>query len=285
MITFNENRLSRFSMFKKVLYHPLTWLALGLHVLLLIVPLKASSPAVESEAAKPEAVEDIPIDVLNLSEISTSTPPANSPPAAAAPPVTSRPASAPVNPAPVNAPVPAPVNAPVAQNPATSVAATPSPSVTSQSQPSPGSTSSSAASPAAGQPAPYDPAADQGVFISGLQNLGVQNFSSTLGLPNDPNMFRRASSFGFFLDNSDPNSVRAIAQAREAQWLEKQVSDLLPMLQSTYAGGNLTFNPIEDYGGEALYEIKTAQGQTVMYVSLVELKGSSLLVTWLNKPI
>jgi hypothetical protein len=106
-----------------------------------------------------------------------------------------------------------------------------------------------------------------------------------LGLPNDPDMFRRASSFGFFLNNADPANVSAIANVREAQWLEKQVSDLLPLLQSTYAGGNLTFNPVEDYGGEALYEIKTTQGQTVMYVSLVELKGSSLLVTWIDKPV
>jgi hypothetical protein len=314
MVSLNiQNGQSRRLTFKKLLYHPLTWLALGLHALLLAVPMGADSPP---EAAEPEA-EDVAVDILNLSEIATTKPPSTTsppvtgtptPPGAkpAAPLSATSPATAPVT-SPVTAPpaaiaprptytapsnlapiTPAPIPTAYSQLPAASAtnAATAAPAGSGNSPTAP---AGSGSSPTAPQPVPpqpvYDPGQDRGVFISGLQNLGVPDNTATVGLPNDPRMFRHPDSFGFFIDNQNPASPQPIAGARDARWLGQQKGDLLATLQTTYAQSNITFDQSEDYGGESLYELRTDQGQVVMYVSLVDLKGSSLLVMWENKPV
>lgn len=318
MVSLTSNRSSRHLLLKKALYHPLTWLALGLHALLLVIPLNSHLPATEPEAHEPEVSEEVAVDVLNLSDVATATPPSQKPvvPTSAVPPAAARQAApspaaaaaAPFNPAP-SAPVypsaianqtrPAqsyaaaspPSTSPRASSAASSsagpVAADSSVAAASVTAGSAAANNSAvgAGSPAAAAPPAYDPNPDRGVFISGLSTLGVQDNTSSVGLPADAKAFRRPDGFGFFINNQNPSNPQPVTGAKDARWLGKPSAELLPMLQSTYAPSNITFTQLDDYGGEPLYELKTAQGQVFMYVSLVELKGSSLLVTWENKPL
>ena len=71
---------------KKVLYHPLTWLAVGFHVLLLVVPFGGGANSDLAETPEEDSEAAIPVDLLNLSDIATSTPPPLEPPVAAPPP-------------------------------------------------------------------------------------------------------------------------------------------------------------------------------------------------------
>lgn len=308
---------SRLQIVKKALYHPLTFLALGLHALLLVMPM-AAEPAAEPEAAE-EVPEEVAVDVLNLSDIATSTPPSAKPaspasgaPSAPLPPgagaIAPRSSASPVNYNPVNYSPPA-----ASQPRSTAVFATTSPAAGIPTGPAAGipvGPAATGAVPAGGsatgpvataggggsatgpavtasgaQPQPtYDPAQEQGVFITGLQSLGVQDNTDAVGLPS-PNALRRPAGYNFFLDNNtDPINPQPIPQAKSARWLEAQTSELFTQLQNTYAQSNIVFNQLDDYGGESLYELQNSTGQVVMYISLVDLKGSSLLVMWNSKP-
>ncbi|MGB3294829.1 MAG: hypothetical protein WBB01_17740 [Phormidesmis sp.] len=244
---------------KKVLYHPLTWLAVGLHVLLLLVPLKDRQPA--DAPAEDEIVpeEEVAIDILNLSDITTSAPPPEVPPPEASVPV------------PPHLPVAAPPAA--APPPRQVVVVEPAPAQT----PIGDATSEPVTQPPATQSPAFDPAPAQGVFISGLGNLGVAD-NTAVGMP-DKRAFRRPENFEYFVNGADP-----VAAAKDARWLDDEPADLLPVIQSTYAQSNITFTQLDNYGGEPLYEL-TTDGQTILYMSIVALEGSSLLVMWEDNPL
>ncbi len=325
MVSLIGNDSSRLLIVKKALYHPITLLAVGLHALILAMPLR-ELPASEPEVAE-EVPEEVAVDILNLSDIASTTPPVAKPATGGAPVSGGAPAAARsgaaapsnlANPARYSPPAavqsssaasPAPVvgvpsnlaagipvgalAATVSATGAVPVGAAPVGAVpggsTGADTGGTGGAVAGGGGPVAtgggpvGQPV-YDPGQDQGVFITGLQSLGVQDNSAAVGLPSNPNMFRRPAGFGYFLDITNPDEPQPIATAREARWLEKQTDELFAQLQATYAQSNIAFNRLDDYGGEQLYELKNAQGQTAMFISLVDLKGSSLLVMWDNKP-
>lgn len=257
----NESSSRRLTV-RQVLYHPLTWLAVGCHVLLLVVPFDPSPPVAATETVEEEAPEETVIDVLNLSEIATAEPPppASTEPLPAAPPsAASQPAPARSATAPASSAAPASVsisNAPNAPATPAAPAATKDPS-----------------SPA------YDPSADQDLFIGNLGAIGLTDYTASQGLP-EPRLLRRPENASYFLNGSAP-----AAGAKDARWMDKGPDDVLDQLKTTYGPGGIVFNQLDDYGGEPLYQLVTAEGQPFMYISLVSLKGSSLVVIWQSNPL
>ncbi len=243
---------------KKVLYHPLTWLAIGLHVVLLVVPLHDRQPVetpVEEEVAEEEKVA---IDILNLSDIATSTPPPeNTPPPEASAPVPPPPAAAPPPTQIVASPAPIPVGGATTQPPASQPAVTP---------------------PPATQPPAFNPAPAQRAFISGLGSLGVKENNLSMGMPLRGS-FRRPENFEKFVTGTE-----LIATAKDVRWLDDEPNDILPLIESDYAQTNITFTQLGNYGGEPLYMLST-DSQPILYISIVGLTGSSLVVMWENNPL
>lgn len=262
-----QDRLAKRLTLKKVLYHPLTWLAVGFHALLLTVPFDPSAPVeAEPEEAQAEEIDEaIPIDILNLSEISTDTPPVATPPEAippAAPPVAAPPVAAPPVVLPSELPLEealpveeVPVDAlPVEELPVEEVPVEP-------------------------PPVAYDPGQDQTLFIDNLGAMALGDYTDAQGLP-PANFFREPANAGYFLDGEAP-----VAGARDARWMDKGPDAVLTELQSTYESSGITFTQLDSYGGEELYELNTATGESFMFVSLARLKGSSLLVIWQSNPL
>ena len=266
--------------FKKIFFHPLTWIAVGVHIAMLAIPFDPTPPPSEEKQIADEEVEAIPVDILNLSEIATDTPPppTQAPPPAPPPPVTAPPAPQAIPPEPIaEAPLeeeiveeplePLPAEVPVEAEPTEAeptelVPNAPIPQELAAQDP---------ATPA------YDPSSDQQIFISGLSNLGVTDHTAN-GLPL-PSFFRNPGNAGFFVDGDNP-----APGATNANWLEGTPAQIFAQMETNYAASNLTFQPLDPYGGEPLYALTTATGEIPMYVSLVELKGSTLLVTWPQDP-
>ena len=270
----NQPAKARKLTLKKVLYHPLTWVALGFHLLLLFVPFsdRASNEEVLEDLENgPE--EAIAIDLLNLSEIATSTPPPAEPPPTepppAAPPAPSAPPPAPsqaaIPPEPVDNPTEVPSEAPTVEEPATEAPVEqPVDEAPVEVPPDP--------------PLPaYDPGEDQSVFIKNLGAVGLNDYTDQ-GLP-PTNFFRDPDNAGYFLNGDQP-----VQGAASARWVDKGPSDVLNQLQTSYAPTGIVFTQLQNYGGEELYELTTPTGQTFMHISLVRLKGSTLLVIWQDRP-
>lgn len=246
---------------KTLLYHPLTWLAIGAHIVLLVVPFNPDKPAaVEPEEPEEEIDESIPVDILNLSALSAPQPPPDAPEPATPPPpaptAAPPPPSAPPPPAASSVPEPA---APVAPEPAT---------------PEP-------ASPVAPEPATpaYSPGGDQNAFTGNLGNLGLNSYTF---LP-DAGMFPSGNG-DRFLDLSDPNTPGPLPGSLGAQWNDKQPGDVLGVMQDAYAGSGLIFTEWTPYEGEQVYQLSNPDGNPFMYVSVVNMNGSSLLVMWPDDP-
>lgn len=253
---------------KKVLYHPLTWLAIGFHVLLLVVPFGGGADSDLAATPEEETDEAIPVDLLNLSDIATSTPPpAETPPAAAPPPPpTAAPPAQPPPPSPSQAAAPEPAAAPPTE------VAEPAAAPVEPAAPDP------VAVPQEAPPPAYDPAQDQSVFIANLGAVGLNDYTDQ-GLPT-PNFFRNPENAGYFLNGDAPAQGAA-----SARWVDKSPNDVLAQLQTSYAPTGIAFTKLDDYAGEMLYQLTTPTGETFMHVSLVRLKGSTLLVIWQDRPV
>ena len=263
---------------KRAIYHPLTWLALGIHVALLVVPFNPAPPvAIEPEEANSD--DAIAIDLLNLSDIATSVPP----PVDTPPPPTDVP-SAPSNPAQVPASIAVqskavqPEAAQTAQAPAVQPDPTSQNAEPVQQVPEPASPEPVQQEPVAQTPA-YDPSQDQQLFVKNLGQLGLSTYdSSVIGLPG-PNEFKEPVNAGFFVNADAP-----APGAKSVQQIDKQPSDVFEQLDTSYRQAGITFTPLDNYGGESLYHAATPEGDTLMYFSLVRLKGSTLLVIWQDLP-
>ena len=279
--------LSRPSSFKKSLYQPLVWAAIGFHALLLLVPFSTAKPSAEETESVAE--EAMPVDILNLSELAAPPPPAAPPPQSAvsaptqAPPAAAMPAPQPVQPAPVQQPTP--TAAPAAQP---SVANTLAPVPTPQTTPPPTNT----------QPPGYDPSASRNGFISGLDqgalsSLGVKDLTAQ-GLPT-ASRFRNSNAQFFLgatalsapeLQQVNVGDAGALPPgAVSAKVLDGSKKDALKKMQTGYESVGITFVPVPGgYGDEGLYEMKEASGETFAYVSLVDFIGSSFMVLWSDLP-
>lgn len=254
----------------KLLYNPLTWLAIGAHVLLLIVPFDPNVKTAEViEAPEEDADESIAVDILNLAELASPTPPPESP--SDPPPAVPPPA------APVAAPPPVPAAAPVAEDPAAEPEPLPDESDVPLDPPVPDP-------PSAPDPPPpaYDPTETQNAFVGNIAQLGIDTFTGTVQFP--PDSFFSKGNGASFLDFSDPINPAPLAHSRDAVWMDEQLSDVIKTLNETY-GEHVVLTPVGDYAGELLYELTDATGNSFMHVSLVEFRsGSTLVVMWPTNP-
>ncbi|MEO1395083.1 MAG: hypothetical protein AAFV90_19450 [Cyanobacteria bacterium J06634_5] len=250
---------------RKVLYHPLTWLAVGFHGLLLFVPFNPGPVSVEEDVEIVEEPEEdaIPIDILNLSDIATATPPAEAP----------LPVTPPAPPPAAVAPVPATVPAPAEPEPLVADEEVP----IDIADPDIADPLDTPDEEVPTQPA-YDPGQDQTLFIDNLGQMALGDYTADQGLP-PANFFREPGNAGYFLAGETP-----VAGAKDARWMDKGPDAVLDELQRSYAASGITFSQLNDYGGEVLYELKTPTGESFMFISLARLKGSSLLVIWQGDP-
>ena len=253
---------------KKVMYHPFTWTAIGLHVALLVVPFSRNTAdkALETPEEVPE--EAMPVDILNLSDITASKPPPAQPPANTAPPP---PASAPPPssvPAPSSAPVPVEdAQAPAAPAPADDAATAPITDTSTQPPPPPA----------------YDPSEDQAQFVANLSGVfGSKDTTEQTGLPPNKKSYFRKSNGGYFVSGDNP--VTVVTGAKDARLMNQKPDEALNALVTSYQPAGVTFTQVENYGDELLYQVLTANGETMMYVSLVDMKASTLMVIWPQKP-
>ncbi|PZO12371.1 MAG: hypothetical protein DCF25_17765 [Leptolyngbya foveolarum] len=267
---------------KKILSHPLTWVALGLHALFLTASFSPEPSPIAEEVVEEESA--MPVDLLNLSEIATSTPPAE--PEAAPPPATppAEPQLLPTT-APIPTPAPAPTPAPTAA-PATPISQplvnTPAPLQTPQM-------------PIPPQQPAYNPTQDRGIFIQELDSIGEMGLNdlSGLGLP-------LASAFSkgnaeYFLgptaiatDFRNPVGVGDADAlppgAASARVIDSQAKDVLKKIKAGYANTGIVFSQVSNYGSEPLYALENTTGETFAFFSLVSFQGSSLMVLWTSNP-
>ena len=276
-------QLSQPGAFKKILYHPLTWIAVGFHLLLLTVPFSTEpSEVAEKEEAIAEE-EAMPVDLLNLSEIATAEPPPPAAPPPAAPPPNTPPAAPPsATPPPEPSTSAAPPSAAPVASPQPVPNAPAPPPTQPQNQPS-----------AQPQLPAYDPAADQKVFIKGLDSIASANLNEYGELPTADRFSKGnaqfflgalalAADFRTPIRASEPGSLPD--GAATAKYTDKQPQDVLGQIQSSFASVGVTFTPAGEYGQEPLYELKKPTGETFAFVSLVGFEGSTLTVVWTQNP-
>ena len=263
--------LSRPDTFKKILYHPLTWSAVGFHLLLLTVPFSTAPKAVVEDAIAEE--EAMPVDLLNLSEIATATPPPPEPETTPPAPTAPQPVAAP---APAPPPTAAPAPPPVAAAPA--AVPTPAPPIPTAPQP----------------PVPaYDSTADRKVFIQGFDSIAAAGLNEYDEMPlassfskNNANYFLGPTALSTNFQNPvKANDLGALPTgAATAKYTDKQPKDVLQQVQSSFAPTGVTFTQVGEYGQEPLYELKKPTGETFAFVSLVGFQGSTLTVVWTQNP-
>ena len=262
----HTRRLSPKKILIKLLYSPLIWLAVGAHVLLLVVPF---DPSVKTEEVveEPEAeiVESIPVDILNLSAIASSTPPPEAAPPA---PVSAAP------PAPVSVPTPVEVPAPPVVNEAPA-----------EAQPENLRVEALPLEDAPVEESPaYYPSADSGVFLESINRfseVGIQTYGDQL--PTENSFSSKGNGQSFLVIGADiTQNSSPVDGALNAIWMDKNLDQILPLLSQTYGGD---FAPVGEYAQEPVYELRNPQGEVVIHVSLVSLKGSTLLVTWESSPL
>lgn len=261
---------------QKVLYHPLTWIAVGVHVVLLVIPFGPSqSEAVEENTEQTEDIESISVDILNLAEIATSEPPPLEPtPAPPQPASVPAPAIAPPTQlSPSTAPLPTEINpGPAAQ-----------PETVSPDSSAPTQQAVKTQTPA------YDPSADQQLYIQNLDSLGLEGFKDASGrsLLLSARDFRKGTNSSYFITETAvdgiPN-VQPVEKARDARRLDGEPAGILAQQRETYAAAGLSFIEVGEYGGEPLHQLTKEDGSAIMYLSLVQLQGSTLLVIWQEDP-
>ena len=284
MISFRNEASSHRLTLKKILYHPLTGAAVGLHLLLLTVPFSTAPDAVVEEEAIALEEEAIPIDLLNLSEIVTATPPDSDPqPETASPSLTAPPPT--VAPAPTAAlPQPAALISPqLAAN-------TPAPASFQPQAPVQTTAQTAAQTPV--QPA-YNSTADRRIFIQGFDSIAAAGLNEYSEMPL-ADAFAKGNAAYFLgpvaLNTNFQNPVGAGDSgalpdgAATAKYTDKQPKDVLKQVQASFGPTGVTFTQVGEYGQEPLYELKKPTGETFAFVSLVGFQGSTLTVVWTQNP-
>lgn len=251
----------RFSGWRRF-YQPLVWLSLAFHGFLLAVPL----PPARDLPPEPEPEEEAsPVDLLNLAAppdaqpVTTDAPP---PAEQAPPPAQATPAQ---NPSAIAPPDP---DAPPVEDPPEEVSPQPEP----ESEPEPDFTQ------------------EQTQFVAGLGDLGVSSYANCGdtggGWPPMPTFFRANTDLGAFFtpDSVTQGTFLPQPNIRSCQWIDKEPQTLLTEnLPEAYP--NYEFKELEPYGNEGLFGVHPPNSdQVFVYMSLIRLKGSTILITWNGNP-
>ena len=229
---------------------PLMGLSIFFHIALLFVPLPAPAPPEEEDTeAEVAEEEDAPIDILALSDI------------AAPEPLPEPPQEQPQQPQAQAPPPPDAVPPPADPQQVPEAAVNEPPPVDDGFD---------------NVPPSFDPAVATDQFVGDLSGLGVEEYTSRLGLPT-PDLLRNPGNAGCFLDPGGGS----VAGVRVVNWLDKEPQTLLrENLQEIYGPRGITFEELSPFCGERYFRGMTAEGQPFMTFSLVTLVGSTLLVVW-----
>jgi len=122
----------------------------------------------------------------------------------------------------------------------------------------------------------FDPSELQADFQDSLQNT-----EGSLGFPPSPEAFDEPNAFYSSVEDEERR-----AGITAMQWFNDIADTVFTKLQENYQPSGFTFEPIDDYGGGKMYELKTAEGQTVNFINVVPAKGgaSTVVITWEYDP-
>ncbi|ASC74005.1 hypothetical protein XM38_049790 [Halomicronema hongdechloris C2206] len=260
----------------KRLYYPLILLSILLHGLLLVAPLPSQpDPAEEEEETETEDEAEV-VDLLSISSLVSEEPPPPEPatpqPTAAPPPQTTRPA-APRQPVVPDTYPPEPVT----RDPATSA---------------PAENAGLVAPTAPESNFTIDPQrqnqALQGVTVMG--RTGSSNFNITdlfpvaawgKGLNNLPSGDRRC-----FFSSISQNNYALVDGAIDLLYISRNIElvEREDLVQSFEPKGYTLVPSEQDYCNHPLIEVQEA-GQPLLYVSLIDLKGTTIVIFWSTNPL
>ena len=266
------------------LKRPVIWVALGVHAVLLILPaVDLSAPKVE-EVAEPELEEEeVSIEAVSLSDILAPTEPAPPPP--------EEPQAPPAEPPPVVAAAPVLTEVPEQLE---TIIEEPQEEFEEdfeeefeEEEPSFG----------------FDPAQQSALnsslsqFLGADPGIGTNNFDVTSEWltidPTSPIDLRFRSKavenvsdpYAFFTpDSIDNGTYLPLPQATF-----KQIARNIDLVRREGLGQALTsagMNQVDEglYGGHPFYGVYGADGQPVNYISLIDLKGTTLVFVWPGDP-
>jgi len=244
--SFPSRSYDSFSSWWRSLFRPMLLMSVALHALILAIPLPSTPEA------KPE---EKPEESVQLSSLVASPTP--------------KPAASPV------AKKAAPKPLPKAASTIPALIARPRPI------PNPVATRTPAATPAPPAPVSPSPEFDPSELQAALQ-ASLQGTEGTTGLKPFPGVFDQPLAFYSSEEDTEP-----LAGITAMQWFDNMRADsVFAKLQDNYQPRGFTFDPIGEYGGGQIYELKTAKGQTVSFINVVPGKGgaSTVVITWEYDP-
>ncbi|MEO0456204.1 MAG: hypothetical protein AAF152_06415 [Cyanobacteria bacterium P01_A01_bin.114] len=253
--------------------HPLTWLSVGLHGALLLMPAWQLQPPKTEEPEPPE--EEVVIEVENLADLlgsQESEPPPAEPPPAEPPPAAQVPQQQVLTEVPEEIPEellePTLPEAPLPDDPL----------------------------PDEPPPPPFDPAvqaafkSDLSHFLStGASNSAgtSSNFDNTDQWPILPSMIdsRIGDQAAFFTPDSIADGTYQAYPGVEFKYIGRNF-DLVSSegLGPAVQASGLSFEQIDTYGGSTLYVVISPEGNPMNYISLVDMKGSTAVFVWPDDP-
>ena len=263
---------------------PVIWLALGAHGLFLLLPaIDLSAPQVE-EVVEAEPEDEVTIEAVSLSDI--LVPSAPTPPPEAAPPPEPPPAAAPPVQAPVLTEVPEDIEEIIEQ----------------EKEFEENEFEEELEEDLGNQSFAFDPAQQSALSSSlsqflGASDEGTNNFDVTaewLGIdPTNPIdvRFRRkdienvVDPAAFFT----PESISTGTYLPFPQVTFKQIARNIDLVSREGLGqalSNAGMSQVEEspYGGHPFFGVYSADGQPVNYISLIDLKGTTLVFVWPSDP-
>ena len=267
------------------LKRPVVWLALGIHGALLVLPAVDLSAPKQEEIAESEPPEEVTIEAVSLSDILAPTEPAPPPPTKPTPPPAAAPP--PVVAPPVLTEVPEQLEE-IIEEPDNLVEEEFENEFFEEEEPE--------------QSFGFDPAQQSALSSSlsqflGASNEGTSNFDVTsewLGIdPTNPLHIRfRTRDIANVIEPSaffTADSINAGTYLPLPQVTFKQIARNIDLVRQEGLGKALEsagMSQVDEglYGGHPFYGVYAADGQPVNYISLIDLKGTTLIFVWPNDP-
>ena len=267
------------------LKRPVVWIALSCHGLLLVLPaVDLSAPKVE-EVAEPEPEREVSIEAVSLSDILASAEPVTPPPPEK--PQTSPPATLPPATPPVLTEVPEQLEQEIIEE---------------QDEPIQDEFEDEFEANDGEQSFAFAPAQQSALSSSLSQflstsNEGTSNFDVTdewLGIDptNAIDMRFRGRAIGNVVEPSAFFTPESIGNGTYLPFPEvtfKQIARNIDLVSREGLGQALESAGMQQvdegpYGGHPFYGVYSADGQPVNYISLIDLKGTTLVFVWPNDP-
>jgi hypothetical protein len=119
-----------------------------------------------------------------------------------------------------------------------------------------------------------------------LDGLNVTDYTGQI--PIRPNLLRNSGNAAAFFTADSINAgsdLVPLPMIRQVRFVDKEPQTLLrENFPEAYGSAGLTFAEVEPYGGERLVEVRNADGQPFLYVSLIQGTGSTVIAIWNSDP-